>query len=258
LSEGELDEAELSTHLALYELKAEDTERIHLQRTPSGILVEGIVADDRRKSEIGVRLRSLPHVTARISTFAEAERGSNLNDLPSTVQVAEQSAEPSPLDRYLSAEKTNSSESGKITDQIFKGLTNLLQVRNALAYLDLRDSSANQTASTREISARLYQMRYLQLKSALQQEQRALSELGFSSDTSSSSRDQKPNLRQALDGNIVLTRELIFPGSLNTRSPREIMSDLAKSLGTADSLVNEAITAASQTNAVFSSHTNDR
>jgi hypothetical protein len=131
--------------LALQELHG-DTERLQESRTPSGIVVNGIVESESRKLELSRRLHSIPHISASIWSYRDLEAKPRHDPDGMNITAMSVAAEDSPLDKYCEGRRLARDRCRESAHQILSASANLVRESKRL-----RDLS-RQFPSSRELT----------------------------------------------------------------------------------------------------------
>jgi hypothetical protein len=254
LSEMELDEAELEVRLALNHLKADQTERIELERRPDGILVKGIVATAERKQEIESGLHQLPHVVPVIYTFQEFQDRAAADTQIDSIHQADAVSGQAPLEKYLLQRGRTREDARRLSGRLFNDVAAVTLDGKAMSDLLQRfDSGRQLTAEARVALNQLLATHEANLSAALGDEEQVIAEAGFDSDST----DQPPtasneNLLAAAQENVSLCKELISITAEQTRPAELIIPDLiASALHLRSTLSNSSLTARSSQKTQF-------
>jgi hypothetical protein len=142
LTDEELNEAELSTKLALDRVHADTGEQIEVARTPSGIEVRGITDTKERKHELEAELRMLPHLTASLLSIEEMKAKASQPEL-SSVKVVEMQTQMTPLEAYYLAHGRDVAPLSKLSQQLLNSADTINLECRAIDDLQRRFSSRN-------------------------------------------------------------------------------------------------------------------
>lgn len=239
-TQAELNEAELGVRLALLELNADAQERLSIVRKEGGVVVEGLVATDDRKQELVRRLRSIPHASSSIRTFAQFEASTPIATSSTGVVTMSSSETLSPLDR-LAAERHIGIESLRaLHSMLLDAEFNLSKSATALRDLDARFHEGALSKEGTSRYAALADQYSTRARSAIAEEARALELLQEKPQRSAASMQQGATsfFDMALR-NAQLCFELISSPASETRSAQDIARDLSSSLSTLEQ-VSEA------------------
>ncbi len=230
LSEDQLDMAQLGVILALQELHA-DTERLQESRTPSGIVVTGIVESESRKLEISRRLRSIPHISSSILSYRDIQARSRNGPESVNVTAMSVAAEDSPLDKYCESRHLTRDRCQQSAHQILSSSTNL--VRESKRLRDLARQFPSSKPLTREARYLLDELTalYVQhLKAAAGEQEGSFPVLELDSASGTSSPENLgPELRELAEQNLRLATELVYASDGNARDASLILRELATS-----------------------------
>lgn len=230
LDEGELDEAELGAMLALRQLRADSDGRIQIARKSNGIQVEGIVENEARKRELEAGLNMVPHVMPFIFTFQELQNHRNPDSQITSIGTASGVSEASPLETYMLAKGLSRGDVSVYSRQFSESSSEIRRDSVVISGLLKRFTTDRQLApSARAMLGQLLAQRTANITAALDEETRALAQVGLASGVSSA---QAPGigLPAAAEWNRRLCEELISSGSEQSRSVPEILSDLLQAL----------------------------
>jgi len=229
LSQADLDNAEIGARLALIELKADVQERLTILRNTKGVSVTGLVATGQRLREIESRLRTVPHLSTSIETFAEFERRTNEQSKETGVMIASSPEAPSPLDLILTKQRRSPDEAIMLHRMFLDAAYGLRQ--SAIASRDL-DSEFQQSQLSDEgriqldLLARTYNSR---AHAAAATEAQALSLLG--TQPAPGKTPFASTFVSAALVNSQLCFELISHQSDTPRPAEAILSELSSSIG---------------------------
>jgi len=233
LDEESLDLAELETQAALSRLGADNSERIEIERTPSGIEVRGVVANDARKHEIETRIDFISHVRSTIYTFAQMD--ADITHAQGITSIAASSivAEPTPLQRYLLARHWSQDAVGHAAQSLFDSSMTIERNSLAITALNRRFASSNRLdAAGVSALAELLNYHKSSISTALQQEKNFLGEIGVSEtapNSKSNMKDETDSLLSRAEQNRRLCEELLTSNSNSPRKVEDTVSELAAS-----------------------------
>lgn len=238
VSEGQLDEAELSTRLVLNQLHADAGEQIEICRRPQEIGVTGVVGTDERKLQLQMQLLSVPHVVVSLQSTADLKK-SAANRIPSSIQVASMSEQRPPLAIYLEAHGRSVSESNRFARDLFSAALTISQESKAITDLRLRfGAESRQSVFASATLAELIYNHQDRLASALRQERQMLIELQESLPRGSApSRSEAGSLLDSAEKNLGLAKELTESDQAAYRIPERILAEMFR---TAETLKDEA------------------
>lgn len=255
LSEDQLDMAELGVMVALQELHA-DTERLEESRTPSGIVVTGIVESESRKLEISRRLQSIPHISSSVWSYRDLEAKSR-ND-PESVNVTAMSvaAEESPLDKYCEGRHLTRDRCRQSAHQILSASSSL--VRESKRLRDLAQefpSSRVLTPPARSLLDELTALYVRYLAAAVGELEDSFPVLGLESAYGTSSPESPaPELRDLVEQNLRLATELVYASDGHARDASLILQELAisaREINVAISHISQSTTIRTEVSPIF-------
>ena len=238
LSDTQLDVAELSVMLVLQELHA-DTERLQMTRSPTGVLVKGIVDSDDRKAQITARLRMIEHVSPSISSYrdldAKAAPEANASRLqqvsvadaktPLTAECEQRKIAPDPC-RHMSYELLNASA---------------VLVRESKHIVELRVEyplSRPLTSRAKLLLSEIASERLRHINAALEKQEGLLRQLGAEPPHELETAPlEQLSLEAAAQRNLALAKELVYVAGEHARPALIILQELAKSTATARTTV---------------------
>jgi hypothetical protein len=231
LSNMALDEAELEVRLALNHLKADQTERIELERRPEGILVKGIVATAERKQEIEGGLHQLSHVVSAIYTFQEFQDRAAADTQVDSIHQADAVAGQAPLEKYLLQHGRTREDARRLSGRLFNDVAAVTLDGKAMNDLIQRfDSGRALTTEAKTALNQLLATHQANLIAALGDEEQVIAETGF--DTGSFPQPPMADVESLLGAsqeNVSLCKELISISAEQTRPAELIIPDLIES-----------------------------
>jgi DNA-directed RNA polymerase specialized sigma24 family protein len=234
LTDGELDEAELSARLALNQLHADTGEQIQIVRDPSGIVVKGIVETEQRRHQLDDQLDMLSHVTASISSIEELKaRPAQAGEL-SSVKVIEMQTQATPLETYYLAQGRGVAPVGDLAQQLFN--TAFAINLESRATDDLQHRFAYDEGISTVASATVADLLFThkhKLLAALEDEERLLADAQIKarrSKEAASTNGTDLTLAALAERNLALTKELALSKGESGRSAETIASQLAASM----------------------------
>lgn len=235
LTASELDEAELGARLALNKLGAEFTERLQVVRKPTGIEVRGIVPTEERKQEIVSGLRSLEHVSAVISSFADMNSGNNGGGGFSSVTSASIVAqEPSLLEAYLVSRGRSRDESSHLASELYRTAIAIEQQTSGIESVRDRFSSGETLSEQgRAVLEELLSRHAAELLALLTEEQRLLADTGIrsSAQPSTDTPSDPGKARTAAETNLRLSKELTSGSDTNEQSAEALIPQMLEAVG---------------------------
>jgi DNA-directed RNA polymerase specialized sigma24 family protein len=233
LDEEILDLAELETQAALSRLGADNSERIEVERTPSGIEVRGVVENEARKREIEARIDFISHVRSAIYTFAQMDAGITHAQGITSIAASSIVAEPTPLQRYLLARHWSQDAVGHAAQILFDSSMTIERNSLAITALNKRFASNNRLdAAGFSALAELLNHHRSSISTALQQERNVLGEIGVSEasfNSKSNMKDETDSLLSRAEQNRRLCEELLTSNSNSPRKVEDTVSELAAS-----------------------------
>jgi hypothetical protein len=227
VSEGQLDEAELSTRLVLNQLHADAGEQIEIRRKPQEIEVTGVVVTDERKRQLQTQLLFVPHVVISLQSTTDLKK-SAINNSSNAIQVASMPEQRSSLAIYLEVHGRSVGESNRLAQSLFSTALTINQESKAIADLRLRFGAKSKksifTSATLEELIYSHQDR---LTTALQQERQLLIELQESLPRGSApSQLETGSLLDSAEKNLALAKELTESEQTAHRNPRQILVEM--------------------------------
>jgi hypothetical protein len=231
-TEGQLDEAELGVRLVLNKLHADTGEQIQIERSASGVEVKGLVETERRKQELVGQLHIIPRVKISILSMEELRRRPENGTETTSISVASDTAQPSPLEAYFVNRGNNAESLRTLSHNLLENALTAAQESRAIAELHRRFPSTGEMGplSQGTLSMLLFSHRR-KLTQALDEEQLILDRLVSSmKDTQSESgQNRKTSMKSVnlAERNLALCEELALGSSTRTRKAEEIVGDLA-------------------------------
>jgi hypothetical protein len=242
LTEGQLDETELSARLVLNNLHADTGEQIEIARTERGIEVKGLVETNERKRVLQAQLAMVPHLTASIQSVTDLRNHPELGDNISSIKTASAMDLESPLENYLRTRGRSVREINLLERQIFDNALMISQESKAIDDLQTRFIANDQMAAltVAKLSELIYSHRE-RLQTALKQERTLLNEVQTAShgENGSSTRSLSPLLDTAIK-NLTLCKELTLANSPNPRSAEKILAEMSVMLDDLTADVHQA------------------
>ncbi len=234
LTEGELDESELSARLMLNQLHADTGEQIEISRNPSGIVVKGIVETEQRRRELDDRLYMLPHVTAFISSIEKLKAKPSQADDLSSMNVIEMQTQATPLETYYLAHGRGVAPVGDLAQRLFNTAFAINLESRAIDDLQRRFSHDGDisTVASDTLADLLFTYKH-KLIAALEAEEQLLAEAQIGnprSIQSASTSDTDLALAALSERNLALAKELALSQGGNGRSAETIASELAAAM----------------------------
>jgi hypothetical protein len=244
LTEGQLDETELSARLALNNLHADTGEQIEIVRTNQKVEVEGLVETNERKRELQTQLAVVPHLTVSIQSVADLKDHSGAGNNASGLATASMLNTQSPLETYLLAHGRSVQDIKLLEQRLFGEALAIGQESRAISDLQAHFASSHPTSviASATLSELIYS-HHERLQAALKQERALLGEIQIAhgSGNRTSALEVSP-LLSAATRNLNLCKELTIPGSPDSRSVEKILSEISGSLDDLSTEVNEAYT----------------
>ena len=234
LTDGQLDEAELSARLVLNQLHADTGEQVEIVRDPSGIVVKGVVETEQRKRELLDRLYSLPHVTASLSSIERMKAEPSSTSDVISVKVASMQAQATPLETYYLEHSRSIDPLSKLSHQLFNAAFTVDLESKTLD--DLQHRFSERGAMSLVASATLANLIFTHkqnLLAALQSEKELLAETGLSlsgAKTNTSKSSENSPLTSSAERNLALTKELALGNGNGRRSAESIVAEMDVSL----------------------------
>jgi RNA polymerase sigma factor (sigma-70 family) len=230
VSDDQLDEAELGVLVAMQELHG-DTERLQVSRTPQGIVVNGIVESDSRKSTISSRLSIIPYVLATIWSYRDFESKSNTERGPTTVKAISVAAQDSPLDRYCQAQHLARDSCRQAAHQILNSSATLVRESRCLRDLEAEfPPSRALSPGARGLLNELTALHMQHMLAAIHDQEDSLPVLGAVNRSGVASPDSPaPELVDLVQHNLMLATELVYAENERGRDATLILQDLTTS-----------------------------
>lgn len=229
LTDGELDEAELSVRLALNRLHADNGERIDIVRSPAGIQVKGIVETDDRKHELESQLRPMSHVVPSIFSYRDMERQQAADSGITSLAASSVVSQSTPLESYLIQKGWSHDHVREISAELFDGSVAAYREGAAIAGLLGQFSSKGQLSPEASLAlGELVSNHKARLLSALQEEERGIAEIGISTGIPDSG--DESSITAAARHNVDLIKELVSSGHAEPRPAQLIIPELVDSI----------------------------
>jgi len=228
LSDEQLDVAELSVIIALQSLKA-DTERLQITRTPSGVVVKGVVERDERKAAILSRLQTLAHVSTSISSYRDLDARANAVTNGSSIQAVSVAAAETPLKMECDHEKIDADQCRQLSFGLLNASSVLVRESQGLKALREEYPAARPlTSVAQHLLVEVVEARLGHMQAALDQQERVLQSLSVERPRrSESSPGDSPFLDDAVQRNLALCKELVYVTDEHSRSASSILQELA-------------------------------
>jgi DNA-directed RNA polymerase specialized sigma24 family protein len=229
LNEAQVDFAELSTILALQELRA-DTERLQVTRTPSGVDVLGIVESDQRKTAIILRLQTIAHVKASISSYRDLDAKAPPKASASQVHAVSAAVEDTPLKAECSHEKMSSDQCRRLSYALLDASSVLIRESKSMNALRQEYPAARPLTSTaQQLLVEIVEERLGHMHAALEQQKRVLQSLSVDRARGWENRPAGPPiLEDAAQRNLSLCKELVYVADEHSRPAPIILEELAQ------------------------------
>jgi DNA-directed RNA polymerase specialized sigma24 family protein len=229
LSDDRLNEIQLQTMLVLKQLQA-DTERLLIERQPTGITVRGVVDTDERKRQIAAGLLTIPHVSSAISSYRDMDRLQPPATQTSGVTALSVTSDVSPMEQYCQDHHIDRDDCRRASYQLLNAATAIVRESNQIHDLQQEYSSSALTPDAKDILHALVSQDISNIRSAITQQQTALSSLHYTtpipSETAPATED---SLIQAARINIGLSKALLYPEMNSHQSAESSLDELAHS-----------------------------
>lgn len=235
LSESQLDETELDVRLILNQMKADTGEQIQVERTASGILVQGLVETDQRRNELVEQLRHLRHVKVSIASIAEVlQHGSADEPSAAESQTVSVSTQQSPLETYYLLQGRDAGALRSVSQQLLQRALIASQESAAIATLLSRFAGREKMSDLG--NATLLELVYThrdKLLQALSEEQLLLRDVmpALHMDDPKNIQSGDPvSLANAAERNLALCEELTLGSDKASRKADSIIPELVTSM----------------------------
>lgn len=227
LTDGQLDETELSARLVLNNLHADTGEQIEIARTVQGVEVKGLVETNERKRALQTQLATVPHLTVSIQSVTDLRNHPELGDNVSSIKTASVVDLQSPLESYLRAHGRSVREISLLERQLFDNALTISQESKAVDDLQTRFVASDQmpALTVAKLSELIYN-HHERLQAALKQERALLGEVQAASRGGNGARSLSPLLDTAIR-NLTLCKELTLANSPNPRSAEKILAEMS-------------------------------
>jgi hypothetical protein len=231
LSDSQMDDVELGVRLVLNQLNADTGEQLQIVRTPSGVIVQGLVETDQRRKDLVERLHLVPHVKASIVSIAEALKQNPDNASgASEAQTVSVSTQPSPLETYFVAHGRDSGTLHNVSQQLLHEALTASQESRAIS--DLLERFARRGRMTELGNATLVELVYThreKLLRALYEERallRTIMPARVTEDIADVQDGQLSSLISVAERNLTLCEELALGSNKQPRNAETIISEL--------------------------------
>jgi hypothetical protein len=242
LTDGQLDETELSARLVLNNLHADTGEQIEIARTERGVEVRGLVETNERKRDLQRQLAAVPHLTVSIQSVADLKNTPGISDRISSIKVASVVDMQSPLEAYLLARGHSVMAVNSLEQQLFDSALTISQESKAIDDLQSRFAASDQkTAIASATLAELIYSHHERMQEALKHERELVSEVQTGTTVGDvDSARKKPPLLDTAARNLVLCKELTLAGSPRAQSAEMILAEMSVVLNDLTADVREA------------------
>jgi len=228
VTQGQLDEAELSARLMLNHLHADNGEQIEMHRRQQEIVIEGVVGTDERKRQLRTQLRMVPHLTFAIQSEADLKDAPVANG-PANIQVATMPNMVSPLERSLEKHGRSVSEVNELAQTIANTAYTISQESKAIVDLQTRFASDQQL--TIVASATLAELIYShreRLSAAMKSERALIADAQMDPVIATETNGTRAaSLIDVAARNLALSKELTQTTSPATRDAELILSEMS-------------------------------
>jgi DNA-directed RNA polymerase specialized sigma24 family protein len=227
LSDGEIDMAKLSVLVALQKLNA-DTERLQSAQTRNGIIVTGIVESEDRKQEIANWLRMIPHVIVDIHSYRDFELKPRAETGITSIRAMSLVAGESPLDQQCATQRVARDRCQQLALLLLNASATLVRESNRLSDLQRQYPPAKSlTPQARALLNELMRLHIDHLATASGEEKKAFPVLGPEHLQGFNGAAGHPvDINNAVQQNLLLTKELVYAGNERSRPAFLIIHDL--------------------------------
>jgi hypothetical protein len=229
VSDDKLDLAGLSVLLALQDLQA-DTERLKVSRSTVGMVVSGIVESEERKLEITGRLRAIPHVDCRISSYGDLSADSSHSSVSQSIVAVSAVSRDSPLDSYCADRKIGRPACRVVAHSILTSSAGL--GREEMRLRELQNDypqSRPLTPTARRLLGELTRIHVDHLAANVLDLEQALHALDPSIQSPEAPPTPTDDLRNLIEASRALTQKLVYASEGTDRDPLDIIRKLADS-----------------------------
>ncbi len=229
VTEGQLDEAELSARLVLNQLHADTGEQIGIHRGAQAIEVTGVVETDDHKRQLQMQLSMVPHVAVSLRSVTELKNTAGMN-APTSIQVASMPEQRPPLAVYLQAHGHSLNESNMLAQGLYSTAMTIDQESKAIASLQKRfGSEAQESVFATATLAELIHNHRERLVSALRQERQLLLQArGAGRPENALSPQETAPLLEIAGKNLALAKELTEGNPTTARSAELILTEMSR------------------------------
>lgn len=229
VNDDDLDIASLDALIALQDLHAEG-ERIEVRRSAGAVAVDGIVESEARKKEILARIASIPNVVAHVSSYSDLDTIPAKSGASQSVVAISAVSVESPLDIYCTSRKLDRDTCRTAAQNLLTASANLARDEMRLRELESDyPESRGLKPVARSLLAELKKKHIDHLVASVVGLERILQTLGSESEASPEEIQTTLSLRELVEQNRSLTRELVYTNEASTRPAQEILRQLADS-----------------------------
>jgi hypothetical protein len=221
---------ELEVRTALHDLHADSSDRLKISRSIHGLQVNGLIEDEKERSDIKRRLDFIPHVSTHLATIDEAARTPGKGDPSTSVQLVSEVAEPSLLEAFLMKEGKTREGSSDVTDRLFTASTSLLRADKALSQLKERFPRERLSPDALNLYDGLLNSWKCELETALSEESAAIQLVGIELPKAESVESASADTGGEIERNRALLKQLIGRDAPVGRSAPDVVTDLARSI----------------------------
>jgi DNA-directed RNA polymerase specialized sigma24 family protein len=230
LDESQLDLAELNVLLVLQELHA-DTERLQVVRTPSSVLVKGVVESNDRKAELITHLQMADHVIADISSYQDYDVGGVLGGGVSQFKEVSITANDTPMKRQCKQKSISLEQCRKISYALLNSSALIVRESKRLSELQREyPSSKPLTLTARILLSEITQKYMAHINAALNEQERVIRSFDIERvrQTATTPSDAL-SLNDMAQQNLALSKELVYVVEERSRHAPVILQELAES-----------------------------
>ena len=233
LTEGQLDETELSARLILNQLHADAGEQIEIHRNPQGVEVAGLVDTEERRRALQTQLQTVPHLIFFIQSLADLQTLHGAQDEPSSIRTAAMTNQPSPLEAYLQMRGRSLSAINILAECLFNDALTISQESRAIDDLQTRFVADRKNVLASATLSELIYSHKERLQAALKQESEMLAEATGASGSevwASLPTTSTFSLVAMASRNLTLSTDLTQTNSPATLSAEEILAEMSVSI----------------------------
>lgn len=247
LSDIELDLTELEVRTALHEFHADSTDRLTISRSVTGVQVNGLVEDEKQRSDVKRRLDFIPHVSTKLETVDDASLRPESTIPAASVQLVSVVAEPSLLETFLLKQGGSREVSSDVADRLFTASTSLLRANKALSQLKARFPRDRLSPNALDLYNRLLASWHGELEAALGKESEAIQQTGMQIPPHEAVISGSIDMNAEIENNRALLKELIGHDASDAHPAPVVLADLARSVASLRQGANEEYEKVSRT-----------